>query len=82
MAAGNYSAAATNIFNTSSMRVCQPAPLALKKLMTSGDRRRLVATLTDSFYPAKADVSVISDDLVQQILSHDKTGQQLCGWKN
>jgi hypothetical protein len=32
--------------------------------------------------PSAADMGAISDSLVQQILTHDKTGQALCGWKS
>ena len=31
--------------------------------------------------PTAADVHTMSPSWVQQVLAHDKTGQQLCGWK-
>jgi hypothetical protein len=31
--------------------------------------------------PTAADVQQMSPGLVQQVLAHDKTGQQICGWK-
>ena len=39
----------TYCFNTSSTRVCQPRPPALKKATTSGDRRKAVGTLRAAF---------------------------------
>lgn len=31
--------------------------------------------------PTQKDVEIISDKLVQQIITHNKTGERLCRWK-